>query len=65
MNKTVALLLLLVTHKILMAAQMPGDQEEAVLPTKNVLMKEHNWIIYSEKFAGRGRVPLFPFALNS
>lgn len=65
MNKTVALLLLLVTHKILMAAQMPGDQEEAALPTKNVLMKEHNWIIYSEKFAGRGRVPLSPFALNS
>lgn len=39
-------------------------KREATSSTRNVLMKGHNRISYSEKFPGGNRAPLFTFELN-
>lgn len=39
-------------------------KKEATSPTRNALMKGHNRVLYSEKFPGGARTPLFTFALD-
>lgn len=41
------------------------DKREATSPTRNVLMKGHSRILYSERFPRRARAMLFLLELNS